>query len=144
MREAIKQARRAYRADEVPVGAIIVHRKSRKIIIKASNMMERKKNPLLHAEIVAIYQICRSIKSKNLADYDMYVSLEPCAMCACAIAHARIGRLFYGASDYKQGSVEHGIRFFTTNACFHRPEIYSGFSATDSRNLLRRFFLKIR
>ena len=144
MEEALKQAKLAFDEDEVPVGAIIIDRLSQKIITKSHNIVEQTKNPLLHAEIVAINQSCQILSSKNLSDCDMYVTLEPCAMCAGAISFARIGRLFYATSDEKQGSVENGTRFFNSNSCFHRPEVYHVLSAEISENLIKAFFKKIR
>ncbi|MDD9334593.1 MULTISPECIES: nucleoside deaminase [unclassified Candidatus Tisiphia] len=144
MEEALKQAQFAFNENEIPVGAIIVNRISNKVISKAHNIVEQTKNPLLHAEIVAINQSCQILSSKNLSDCDMYVTLEPCTMCAAAISFARIGRLFYAANDPKQGGVENGGRFFNSKSCFYHPEIYSGFSAEISENLMKEFFKKVR
>lgn len=144
MEEALKQAQFAFNEDEIPVGAIIVNRVSNKVISKTHNIVEQTKNPLLHAEIVAINQSCQILSSKNLSDCDMYVTLEPCTMCATAISFARIGRLFYAANDPKQGGVENGGRFFNSKSCFYHPEIYSGFSAKISENLMKEFFKKVR
>jgi tRNA(adenine34) deaminase len=142
--EALKQAQLAFNENEIPVGAIIVNRISNKVISKAHNIVEQTKNPLLHAEIIAINQSCQILSSKNLSDCDMYVTLEPCTMCAAAISFARIGRLFYAANDPKQGGVENGGRFFNSKSCFYHPEIYSGFSAKISENLMKEFFKKVR
>ncbi len=144
MEEALKQAQFAFNENEIPVGAIIVNRISNKVISKAHNIVEQTKNPLLHAEIVAINQSCQILSSKNLSDCDMYVTLEPCTMCAAAISFARIGRLFYAANDPKQGGVKNGGRFFNSKSCFYHPEIYSGFSAEISENLMKEFFKKVR
>lgn len=144
MEEAIKQAIEAFDEGEIPVGAVIVHRATNEIITKSHNLVEQQKNPLFHAEIIAINQSCNILSSKNLSDYDIYVTLEPCAMCSAAIAFSRVGRLFYAASDPKQGNVENGGRFFNSKYCFHRPEIYSGFSMEISEELLKVFFNKIR
>ncbi|UCM93459.1 MULTISPECIES: nucleoside deaminase [unclassified Candidatus Tisiphia] len=144
MEEALKQAQLAFNENEIPVGAIIVNRISNKVISKAHNIVEQTKNPLLHAEIIAINQSCQILSSKNLSDCDMYVTLEPCTMCAAAISFARIGRLFYAANDPKQGGVENGGRFFNSKSCFYHPEIYSGFSAKISENLMKEFFKKVR
>ncbi|WP_341752338.1 MULTISPECIES: nucleoside deaminase [unclassified Candidatus Tisiphia] len=144
MEEALKQAQFALNENEIPVGAVIVNRISNKVIAKAHNIVEQTKNPLLHAEIVAINQSCQILSSKNLSDCDMYVTLEPCTMCAAAISFARIGRLFYAANDPKQGGVENGGRFFNSKSCFYHPEIYSGFSAEISENLMKEFFKKVR
>ena len=144
MEESLKQARKALIQDEVPVGAIIVNRLNGKIIAKAHNMVEAKNNALLHAEMIVITKACKILGSKNLSDYDIYVNLEPCTMCAAAISYTRIGRLFYGAADPKQGAVENGVRFFTSSSCFHRPEIYDGLLADISSDLIKSFFQKIR
>ncbi len=144
MEEALKQAQLALDNNEIPVGAVIVNRVSNKVIAKTHNIVEQVNNPILHAEIVAINQSCQILASKNLSDCDMYVTLEPCAMCSAAISFARMGRLFYAANDPKQGAVENGGRFFNSKSCFYRPEIYSGFSAKFSENLIRKFFKKIR
>ncbi len=144
MQEALKQAEIAFSKNEVPVGAIIVDRENRKIIVSSYNNTEKKNNSLYHAEMIAINEACKIISSKNLSNYDIYVTLEPCAMCAAAIAHSRLKRLFYGASDSKHGAVESNLRYFKSKACFHRPEIYSGIFAEDSILLMKEFFKKIR
>ncbi|ASX27855.1 tRNA-specific adenosine deaminase [Rickettsia sp. MEAM1 (Bemisia tabaci)] len=144
MREALKQAELAFSKNEVPVGAVIVDRENQKIIAKSYNNTEEKNNTLYHAEIIAINKACKIISSKNLSNYDIYVTLEPCAMCATAIAHSRLRRLFYGASDSKHGAVESNLRYFNSKACFHRPDIYSGIFAEDSALLMKEFFKKIR
>lgn len=144
MQEALKQAEIAFSKNEVPVGAVIVDRENQKIISKSYNNTEEKNNALYHAEIIAINEACRIISSKNLSNYDIYVTLEPCAMCAAAIAHSRLKRLFYGASDSKHGAVESNLRYFNSKACFHRPDIYSGIFAEDSALLMKEFFKKIR
>lgn len=144
MHEALKEARLAYNKNEVPVGCIIVDRLSGKIISRAHNSMQENRNPNYHAEIVAINNACLKLDNKNLSNYDIYVTLEPCTMCASAISNARLGRLYYGASDQKQGAVEHGIRFFTSSNCFYRPEIYSGLHQEECEAIIKSFFNKIR
>ncbi|AFC71715.1 cytosine deaminase [Rickettsia rhipicephali str. 3-7-female6-CWPP] len=144
MEQALKQAKIAFDKNEVPVGAVIVDRLNQKIIASTHNNTEAKNNALYHAEIIAINEACNLISSKNLNDYDVYVTLEPCAMCAAAIAHSRLKRLFYGASDFKHGAVESNLRYFNSSACFHRPEIYSGILAEDSGLLMKEFFKRIR
>lgn len=144
MHQALLMAKKAYSLGEVPVGAVIVHKKTKQIAISAHNLVETRNNPLFHAEIVAIYNLCNVIKSKNLSGYDIYVTLEPCNMCAAAISQARISRLFYSTTDIKQGAVENGSRIFTSNTCFYRPEIYSGFLQEISSDLIKDFFGKIR
>jgi len=143
MQEALKQAKLAYQENEIPVGAVIVNSSNKEIICVAHNLVEQQKNPLLHAEIIAINNACAAISSKNLSGYDIYVTLEPCAMCAAAISYSRIDRLYYGASDLKQGAVENGIRFFTQSSCFHRPEIYPSLSEQCSV-LMKDFFQQLR
>ncbi|WP_347939132.1 nucleoside deaminase [Rickettsia oklahomensis] len=144
MQQALKQARIAFDKNEVPVGAVIVDRLNQRIIASSYNNTEEKNNALYHAEIITIHEACNIISSKNLNDYDIYVTLEPCAMCAAAISHSRLKRLFYGASDPKHGVVESNLRYFNSSACFHRPEIYSEILAEDSGLLMKEFFKKIR
>jgi len=144
MQKALEQAKEAFGKGEIPVGAVIVHRKRQQIIAIGHNLVETKHNPTLHAEIVAINAACETLQSKNLSGCDIYVSLEPCAMCASAIAQSRFDRLFYGVADPKQGGVEHGARFFNLSSCFHRPEIYGGLLAEEARELMQGFFKKIR
>lgn len=144
MEEALQQAQIAFDEREIPVGAVIVNRVSGKIIVKAHNMVEQANNALLHAEIVAINQASALLSSKNLSGHDIYVTLEPCVMCAAAISFSRISRLFYGANDPKQGGIENGCRFFNSNSCFHSPEIYGGLSADFAQKLIEEFFKKIR
>jgi cytosine deaminase len=144
MEEALDQARIAFNSSEIPVGAVIIDNQNHQIIARGYNLVEQMNNPTLHAEIVVINKACQILSSKNLSNCDIYVTLEPCAMCAAAISFARIKRLFYAADDVKQGSVENGGRFFSSKCCFHRPEVYSGFSADSSSNLMRSFFDRIR
>ncbi len=144
MEEALQQAQIAFDEGEIPVGAVIVNRANHKIIAKAHNMVEQANNALLHAEIIAINQASSLLANKNLSGHDIYVTLEPCLMCAAAIAFCRINRLFYGTHDPKQGGVENGGRFFNSSACFHYPEIYGGFSEECSKKLIQEFFKKIR
>ncbi len=141
---ALEEAKKALIASEVPVGAVIVHRDDGKVIALSHNQVENLQNPTMHAEMLVINAACELLKVKNLSEYDLYVTLEPCAMCACAISHARIGRLFYGASEPKTGAVENGVRFFTSKNCHHRPEIYPGIMAEESKGLLQDFFKNLR
>ncbi len=144
MQEAINEALKAFEENEVPVGAVIVNNSTNEIVARAYNLIEQKNNPVMHAEIIAINQACMTLGTKKLSHCDIYVSLEPCTMCASAISFAKIGRLFYAASDPKQGAVEHGVRFFTSNTCLYRPEIYQGHMAEFSKKLMKSFFSKIR
>ena len=141
---ALEHALYAQVSGEVPVGAVIVQRSSGQIISSGYNRVETENNPLRHAEIIAIETACKELKSKNLSECDLYVTLEPCAMCSAAISFARIGRLFYGTQDTKQGAVENGSRFFTQSSCMHRPEVYDGIMAEESRELIKTFFKRLR
>lgn len=144
MKVAISEATKAFNKNEIPVGAVIVNRFDNKMIAKAHNLTEQKNNFTMHAEVIAINKACKILNVKSLSHCDIYISLEPCAMCSCAISLARIGRLFYAASDTKQGAVENGVRFFTSSNCFHRPEIYQGHMEEFSADLMKSFFSKIR
>jgi tRNA(adenine34) deaminase len=135
---AFEQAEQAAARGEVPVGAVIV---ANGVVIAAGGNETRLRNdPTAHAEIVAIRSACEQLGQERLTGLDLYVTLEPCAMCATAISFARLRRLYYGASDPKGGGVEHGGRFFTQPTCHHAPDVYSGLSETRSADLLRRFF----
>ena len=138
MARALVLAREAQAADEVPIGAVVVQ--AGQIIGEGQNRTRRDRDPTAHAEIVAIRAAAQALGNDRLTDCDLWVTLEPCAMCAGAIAHARIGRLYYGASDPKGGGVEHGARVFTHPTCHHRPDIYEGMGADDASQLLRAFF----
>jgi tRNA(Arg) A34 adenosine deaminase TadA len=140
MAEALSEARAAAERGEVPVGAVIVERATGAIIAAASNRVVELKDPTAHAELLAIRDACRAKGSERLAGCDLHVTLEPCAMCAQAIAFARIDRVYFGASDPKGGGVEHGARIFAQATCHHRPEVYGGLSEQASADLLRAFF----
>jgi tRNA(adenine34) deaminase len=138
MYEAINQAKIAFAKDEVPVGAVLVE--EGKIIAKTYNQNLTLKDPTAHAEILALREAAKIKNSARLDGCDLYITLEPCAMCASAIALARIRRVYYAASDPKFGAVENGARIFNSSSCHHRPEIYSGISEAESQKLLRDFF----
>ncbi len=138
MARALALAQAAADAGEVPVGAVIV--KDGQIIAEAANAMRTARNPTRHAEMDAIQAACAALEQERLDGCDLWVTLEPCAMCAGAIAHARIARLYYAASDPKGGAVEHGPRFFTQPTCHHRPEVYAGLCEGEAAEQLRRFF----
>lgn len=142
MQQALEKAQQAVAHGEVPVGAVLV--REGKVIASAHNLTRTQTDPTAHAELLVIRSACEMIKSSRLPDCDLYVTLEPCAMCAAAISFARIRRLYYGASDPKGGGVEYGTRFFSQPTCHHRPEIYGGLSASESGVLLREFFTKKR
>lgn len=138
MRAALDAAREAAAKGEVPVGAAMVCRGE--IVAVAANAPRLLNDPTAHAEIRAIRAAAERLGRDRLEDCDLWVTLEPCAMCAGAIAHARIARLYYGASDPKGGAVEHGPRFFAQPTCHHRPEIYAGIGESEAAALLKQFF----
>lgn len=142
MRAALAAAREAAAAGEVPVGAVIVQ--GGQIIASAANAPRACHDPTAHAEILAIRAAAALLGRDRLDGCDLWVTLEPCAMCAGAISHARIDRLYYAAEDAKGGAVAHGPRFFTQQTCHHRPEIYSGMGEGDAAALLRTFFAERR
>jgi tRNA(Arg) A34 adenosine deaminase TadA len=142
MRHALAAARAAADSGEVPVGAVVV--RQGQVIATAANAPRALADPTAHAEILAIRAAAQALGRDRLEDCDLWVTLEPCAMCAGAIAHARIARLYYGASDAKGGAVEHGPRFFTQPTCHHRPDIYPGIAEAESAALLRDFFASRR
>ena len=138
MDDALGQARDAQAASEVPVGAVIV--RDGAIIALAGNRTLRDRDPTAHAEMVAIRAAAAAIGSERLTDCDLYVTLEPCAMCAAALSFARIRRLYYGAADPKGGAVDSGVRFFSSPTCHHRPEVYGGMGEREAAGMLREFF----
>lgn len=135
---AFDAAREAARAEEVPVGAAIV--RAGEVIACAGNRTLRDRDPTAHAEMLAIRAACAALGAERLVECDLYVTLEPCAMCAGAISFARIRRLYFAASDPKGGAVEHGPRFFVQPTCHHAPEIYGGIRESEAAALLRDFF----
>jgi tRNA(adenine34) deaminase len=139
---ALAEARAAAAAGEVPVGCVIV--RDGAVIAKAHNRTLANRDPTAHCELLAIRQAAATLGSERLADCDLHVTLEPCTMCAAAIAFARIRRLYYGAADPKGGAVEHGVRFFAAATCHHRPEVYGGIAEAEAAALLKRFFLERR
>ena len=138
MQIAIEQARAAAERGEVPVGCVIV--RNGEIIARAGNRTLADRDPTAHAELLAIRAAARALGSERLTDCDLYVTLEPCAMCAAAMAFARIRRLYFGAADPKGGAVESGVRFFSQPTCHHRPEIYGGINESECAALLKKFF----
>lgn len=136
MEIALEEAAAAAQRGEVPVGAVLVDYQNQQILAKAGNRVEELCDPTAHAEMLVI----RQVNCKILTHADLYVTLEPCPMCAAAISFARIRRLYFGAEDPKGGGVEHGCRVFTQPTCHHRPEIYGGISGDRSTQLLRQFF----
>lgn len=142
MDEALEIALKAARAGEVPVGAVIV--RGGEIIARADNRTLRDHDPSAHAEMLAIRAAAKSLDTERLSDCDLYVTLEPCTMCAAAISFARIRRLYYGAVDPKGGAVESGVRFFGSPTCHHKPEVYGGIQEARAAELLREFFKERR
>ncbi len=140
MNAALAEARAAADRGEVPVGAVLVDGQTGEIVARAGNRTEELSDPTAHAEMLAIRTAAADRSSARLPECDLYVTLEPCAMCAAAVAFARIRRLYYGASDPKGGGVEHGPRFFGQPTCHHRPEVYGGIAESDAAALLRAFF----
>jgi tRNA(adenine34) deaminase len=135
---ALAEARAAAAAGEVPVGCVIV--RAGAVVAQAGNRTIRDRDPTAHAEMVAIRAAARTLGAERLIDCDLHVTLEPCAMCAAAIAFARIRRLYYGAADPKGGAVESGVRWFGSPTCHHRPELYGGIGAEAAAALLQDFF----
>lgn len=140
---ALDEARAAARRGEVPVGAVITH-PSGGIVASAGNRTRERHDPTAHAEIEVIRAACTTTGSERLPGYKLWVTLEPCPMCAAAISAARIATLYYGADDPRMGGVRHGARVFDHPQCHHRPEIIEGISAAESRRLLQDFFSKRR
>jgi tRNA(adenine34) deaminase len=142
MDEALDLARAAAASGEVPVGAIVV--KDGQIIGRGANRPLGDHDPTAHAEIIAIREAAKAVGNDRLTGCDLWVTLEPCAMCAGAIAHARIARLYYAASDPKGGAVEHGPKLFEQATVHHKPEVYSGICADEAGEMLRAFFAERR
>jgi len=135
---AIEEARAAGARGEVPVGCVVV--RDGTIVARAGNRTIADHDPTAHAELIAIRAAASTLGSERLTDCDLYVTLEPCAMCAAAMSFARIRRLYFGAADAKGGAVEHGVRFFAAPTCHHRPEVYGGINESDCGELLKSFF----
>ena len=138
MELALNEARKAQSLGEVPIGCVIV--RDGAVIASAGNRTLADRDPTAHAEMLAIRAAARTLGSERLTECDLHVTLEPCAMCAAAISFARIRRLYYAAPDPKGGAVEHGVTFFQSPTCHHRPEVYSGIGEAEAATLLREFF----
>ena len=139
MKLALEEAHAARDLGEVPIGAVVVSG-SGQILARAGNRTLALHDPTAHAELLAIREACARLGSERLTDCDLYVTLEPCAMCAAAISFARIRRLYFGAPDPKGGAVEHGPRFFAQPTCHHAPEVIGGLEESEAAALLRAFF----
>jgi len=142
MQLALDAARDAASLGEVPVGAVVM--RGEKVVASAANRTRIPPDPTGHAEMRALRMAAEKLGSERLSECDLYVTLEPCAMCAGAISHARIARLYYAAPDPKGGAVEHGARVFEQVQCLHRPEVYSGMGEAEAAELLREFFRERR
>jgi tRNA(Arg) A34 adenosine deaminase TadA len=139
METALSEARAAAHRGEVPVGAVLVDPQGR-VVAQAGNRTRELHDPTAHAEILVIRAACAKAKSERLPGHALYVTLEPCAMCATAISAARIARLYYGAGDSKSGGVAHGARVFSHPQCHHAPDVYDGIAAAQAETLLTEFF----
>ena len=135
---ALGEAHAAAARGEVPVGAVVASNGA--VVAAAGNRTRELSDPTAHAEMLAIRLACTALSSERLADCDLYVTLEPCAMCAGAISFARLRRLYFGAGDEKGGAVVNGVRFFTSPTCHHAPDVYAGLAETESAAILRNFF----
>lgn len=144
MAQAIAEAERAAARGEVPVGAVVVEATGGKILAAAGNRTVELNDPTAHAEMLALRAAAQAKGRARLDDCDLYVSLEPCAMCAAAISLAHVRRLYFGAYDPKGGAVEHGPRWFQQPTCLHRPDVYGGIEESRAGDLLRRFFQERR
>ncbi|MCJ7527920.1 MAG: nucleoside deaminase [Methyloceanibacter sp.] len=140
---ALAEAEAAREAGEVPIGAVVVSAVG-EVLARAGNRTLALRDPTAHAELLAIRAACALLGSERLIGCDLYVTLEPCAMCAAAISFARIRRLYFGAADPKGGAVEHGPRFFAQATCHHAPEVIGGLRETEAANLLKQFFARRR
>jgi tRNA(adenine34) deaminase len=138
MQIAMDEARAAGARGEVPVGAVVV--RDGEMLALAGNRTLADRDPTAHAELLAVRDAAKKLGSERLTGCDLYVTLEPCAMCAAALSFARIRRLYYGAADPKGGAVDNGVRFFSAPTCHHRPEVYGGIGESEAGELLKDFF----
>ena len=143
MERAFAEAKAAAERGEVPVGAVIVC-PDHGIVASAGNRTLEWRDPTAHAELIAIREACRQLGSERLPGCDIYVTLEPCTMCAAAISFARLRRLYFAASDPKAGAVENGVAFFAQPTCHNAPEVYGGIDETRARELMQEFFRRLR
>ena len=144
MKIALDEARKASERDEVPVGAVIISNINNEIISQYGNKVEELNDPTAHAELLAIKDACNKLGNKYLNNCTLYVTLEPCPMCAQAISFARIKTLYYGAEDKKNGGVDNGAKIYSQRGCNHKPDYYSGIMETESSEMLKRFFKEKR
>ena len=144
MEIAIEEAQLACTNGEVPIGAVLVNSVTGNVFAKSGNRVERDFDPTAHAELIVIRRAAASLSKVRLNEFDLYVTLEPCPMCAGAISLARLRRVYFGAYDIKGGGIENGPRIFHQSTCTHRPEIYGGIRERDSAQLLKNFFMQRR
>lgn len=144
MLAALEEAKKAEGREEVPIGAVLVNPENGEIVARNGNRTRELNDPTAHAEILVIRDMCKNANSQRIPGYDLYVTLEPCTMCAAAISFARIRRLVYGAADQKGGGVDHGAQFYTQNTCHHKPEILEGVGAELCGDILTTFFQEMR
>lgn len=142
MEHALEEAKLAARRGEVPVGAVLVH--NGKVIARNGNRTLEHRDPTAHAEILVIREAASKLDNERLYECDLYVTLEPCPMCACATSFARIRRLYYGAHDVKSGAVESGVKYYSNDTCHHKPDVYSGILETECSAILTDFFKERR
>lgn len=135
---ALQEAEAAGKRGEIPVGAVIAARES--VVAKSGNRTRELADPTAHAEMLVIREACLTLSQERLANLDLYVTLEPCTMCAAAISYARLRRLYYGATDDKGGAVASGVRFFTSPTCHHMPDVYPGIAEIEAATMLKMFF----
>lgn len=140
MVRCLELARQAFENDEVPIGAVIVNPANGEIIAEAHNLSEHSEDATAHAELLAIRQACEKLKTNRLRGMDLYVTLEPCTMCAAAISFARIENLYFGAYDIKGGAVANGVKFFDSPTCHHRPNVNGGILQDECSQILKNFF----
>jgi len=140
MIEAIAEAKTAAAIGEVPIGAVLVNAKTGEIVARAGNRTEQANDPTAHAEMLVLKEGGQRFNAPRLVDCDLYVTLEPCAMCAAAISFARIRRVYFGAYDPKGGAIDHGPRFYSQPTCHHAPETYGGIAEQECGAILREFF----
>lgn len=139
---ALLQAKKAYSENEVPVGAVVFNKN--KIISKAHNMIISKKNPLGHAEVIALQKASKKLMTTNLMNYSLYVTLEPCIICSYIISKFKLGSLYFGSYDIKNGSIQNGEKVFVNKRNIYKPMVYGGICEKESSDLLKSFFKKIR
>lgn len=144
MKKAIELAKQADNADEIPVGCLIVDPASGSIVAQTHNLSQHSEDATAHAEILALREACKKLKQNRLRGMDMYVTLEPCTMCAAAISFARIERLYFGAYDAKGGAVANGVKFYDQPTCHHRPEVCGGILENECSQILKDFFRRKR